>query len=107
MEWNVKKKEKIDSLSRVESVDIIRSSGCGSDWVLSEAEHCVKVILEALKRGEDSFQHQTSDVQTRLKDLWHGTTQTLSCLTCLIVALKAPKMAAAPPQSLFIPGMVV
>lgn len=28
-------------------------------------------------------------------------------LTCLMAALKAPRMAAAPPQSLFIPGMVV
>lgn len=28
-------------------------------------------------------------------------------LTCLMVALNAPRMAAAPPQSLFIPGIVV
>lgn len=28
-------------------------------------------------------------------------------LTCLMAALKAPRTAAAPPQSLFIPGMVV
>lgn len=28
-------------------------------------------------------------------------------LTCFTAALKAPRMAAAPPQSLFIPGMVV
>lgn len=28
-------------------------------------------------------------------------------LTCLTAALKAPRTAAAPPQSLFIPGMVV
>lgn len=28
-------------------------------------------------------------------------------LTCLMVALKAPRIAAAPPQSLFIPGIVV
>jgi hypothetical protein len=28
-------------------------------------------------------------------------------LTCLMAALKAPRMAAAPPQSRFIPGMVV
>lgn len=30
-----------------------------------------------------------------------------AALTCLMAALKAPRMAAAPPQSLFIPGMVV
>lgn len=28
-------------------------------------------------------------------------------LTCLTAARKAPRMAAAPPQSLFIPGMLV
>lgn len=31
----------------------------------------------------------------------------ICALTCLIVALKAPRMAAAPPQSRFIPGIVV
>lgn len=30
-----------------------------------------------------------------------------AALTCLMAALKAPRTAAAPPQSLFIPGMVV
>jgi len=47
------------------------------------------------------------NVNTNATSIHHTKSTKSFCNTCLTVALKAPKMAAAPPQSLFIPGIVV
>lgn len=86
-------------------MNVVGSCGDGPNSVFSQAEHSVKVVLESLTRRERGVKSDVvKDASGRKKEACPGGKAQLTCLT---VALKAPKMAAAPPQSLFIPGMVV
>lgn len=85
-------------LSRVQSVNIIRPRGDWPNCIFCQAKHCVEVVFKPLAQKNEVKHRKNASGIKRIQSNQN---------TCLTVALKAPKMAAAPPQSLFIPGIVV
>ena len=87
-------------LAGVEGVYVVRNRGSGPDTVLSNTEHCVQVLSETtlnLPGRELETRKKGAAVETRKKGAAFNPP--------LTAALKAPRIPAAPPQSLFIPGM--
>jgi len=105
-------------LAGVEGVYVVRNRGSGPDTVLSNTEHCVQVLsettlnlpgreLETRKKGAAvETRKKGAAVETRKKGAAVETRKKGAAFNPpLTAALKAPRIPAAPPQSLFIPGM--